>query len=236
MSIPGYVRGVIVTPAPIETAPNRHVLSNHYTPTSLFDLQGWSDLSLPHALGIPLKGIGLGDQEIFPARNREAECLTLLVDPKDPGFGFADRTTVGSLLVCRKDGTPFNCQQMDVLQAYSAHRLHEVFDAPQRKERGEVVDAEEIAGRLLTPEAFVEYFEEYKKEMVKTDASWAKVKCPVQLPAKYGVEVCGACGGKEGKEGAVLLQCAKCKGQKYCSKECQKEDWKRHKSGCVASK
>ena len=48
---------------------------------------------------------------------------------------------------------------------------------------------------------------------------------------EYGTDVCGGCGANEGKEGA-LLQCGKCKAQRYCSLECQRKYWKVHKRSC----
>jgi len=39
---------------------------------------------------------------------------------------------------------------------------------------------------------------------------------------------CGLC-GKEASENCKLQECARCKKIKYCSKECQVKDWKRHK-------
>jgi hypothetical protein len=42
-----------------------------------------------------------------------------------------------------------------------------------------------------------------------------------------GCHVCGSCVG--------LKMCAKCKQVYYCSRECQRSDWRRHKAGeCVA--
>lgn len=55
---------------------------------------------------------------------------------------------------------------------------------------------------------------------------------------EQGKDVCGGCGAKE-KEGGVgggaLLQCAKCRNQRYCSKACQKLHWKAHKRVCKSS-
>ena len=44
----------------------------------------------------------------------------------------------------------------------------------------------------------------------------------------YGV--CGGCGAADGKGKA--LACGGCKDRKYCSKFCQKQDWKRHRVLC----
>jgi hypothetical protein len=48
---------------------------------------------------------------------------------------------------------------------------------------------------------------------------------------------CNACGSdkKKGSGGTsvALLTCTRCKLAKYCSKECQKADWKEHKAVCV---
>lgn len=50
----------------------------------------------------------------------------------------------------------------------------------------------------------------------------------------YGDDQCGWCGVKEGPEGKVLMQCVRCKGRRYCGKDCQKKDWPEHKAGCKA--
>ena len=34
-------------------------------------------------------------------------------------------------------------------------------------------------------------------------------------------------------DGKKLKNCAKCKGIMYCSRECQKQDWKHHKKDCA---
>lgn len=45
-------------------------------------------------------------------------------------------------------------------------------------------------------------------------------------------ERCRNCGEMKAKDGGDLKRCTRCMKAKYCSGECQKQDWKRHKSGC----
>ncbi|KAI6104717.1 hypothetical protein EV401DRAFT_642340 [Pisolithus croceorrhizus] len=65
---------------------------------------------------------------------------------------------------------------------------------------------------------------------------------PVSYMEKVGVNIddpiepaptsgCVACG----KGGGQLSTCSRCKKAKYCSKDCQVEDWKVHKKNCVAT-
>lgn len=44
---------------------------------------------------------------------------------------------------------------------------------------------------------------------------------------------CGKC-GKKGEGGKALLKCAHCHKVAYCSKDCQRLDWKNHKRTCAA--
>ena len=57
-----------------------------------------------------------------------------------------------------------------------------------------------------------------------------------QLSSGEGVtraaEACRNCGKKQGKGGEALKKCAKCLGVRYCSAECQKKDWKKHRMEC----
>jgi hypothetical protein len=43
---------------------------------------------------------------------------------------------------------------------------------------------------------------------------------------------CAACGKVEREDGKALLQCARCKNERYCSTDCQKKRWKVHKESC----
>ncbi|KAK3669775.1 hypothetical protein LTR78_010348 [Recurvomyces mirabilis] len=52
---------------------------------------------------------------------------------------------------------------------------------------------------------------------------------------EYGSDFCDGCGSRPGTDCMALMACAKCKAQKYCSQECQKKHWKKHKVSCKAS-
>jgi hypothetical protein len=45
-------------------------------------------------------------------------------------------------------------------------------------------------------------------------------------------EGCAACGKDKREGGKMLLMCARCREEKYCSTECQKKMWKKHKGEC----
>jgi hypothetical protein len=50
--------------------------------------------------------------------------------------------------------------------------------------------------------------------------------------SKGGGEACGSCGGRV----ATMLRCSACRNTDYCSADCQKRDWMRHKVACGAMK
>lgn len=46
---------------------------------------------------------------------------------------------------------------------------------------------------------------------------------------------CAGCGNETKPDGTALLVCARCKTERYCSTDCQKKRWKKHKGTCVAA-
>ncbi|KAK8125801.1 uncharacterized protein PG998_001560 [Apiospora kogelbergensis] len=46
-------------------------------------------------------------------------------------------------------------------------------------------------------------------------------------------EKCRGCGKTRKADGGKLMQCSRCKEVAYCSKECQKADWKKHRQECT---
>lgn len=61
----------------------------------------------------------------------------------------------------------------------------------------------------------------------RSSPSTAEVK--ITIPKAIG---CFKCGAVTTKAGNSLLKCAKCKTAQYCSPDCQKKDWKKHKQAC----
>lgn len=53
---------------------------------------------------------------------------------------------------------------------------------------------------------------------------------PVHLPVVKSLGMCKTCL----KENVKLLHCGRCKSVFYCSKDCQKKDWKSHRAVCTA--
>src|SRR5690242_6727685 len=49
-------------------------------------------------------------------------------------------------------------------------------------------------------------------------------------------DVCAECSAGHGHDSTALLQCARCKGRKYCSSDCQKKHWSIHKKVCRSEK
>lgn len=48
--------------------------------------------------------------------------------------------------------------------------------------------------------------------------------------------ICFVCGESKTKDGKALLKCGNCGFARYCSKECQKKAWKKHKTFCNFTK
>ncbi|XP_062588474.1 uncharacterized protein LOC134250137 [Saccostrea cucullata] len=72
-----------------------------------------------------------------------------------------------------------------------------------------------------------DYLQEVEKGDQK-DAVFSKEKTTAEDNGHKSLNVCTVCGKK-----GTMKVCQRCKVQKYCSPECQKTDWKKHKLNCT---
>ena len=90
----------------------------------------------------------------------------------------------------------------------------------------------------LNPKVFKPFFKAYRAEQaIKYKGfGWERIECPVEL----ATVACEGCGVDEtcAADGTTcnLRKCAKCLEVRYCSRECQKSDWKSHRPFCKAAK
>ncbi|KAK4541986.1 hypothetical protein LTR36_007186 [Oleoguttula mirabilis] len=211
-------------------------------------------IPLAHSLGIPLRlacMANIATSVNVPNYNENyvTSLLGVVVDPEDARFGeyvperFV-KTREGSVMLFRSDGKDFGQEQAEALLAYCGAELEMVYDViPKMRAAG--IDAKAVAkgvaAKALTPAAYTKFWEAYRGEKLKADMDWEGLECPAVVQggqAEQGggsEDVCGACTAEEGKGGSPLLQCGRCKTQRYCSKECQRKDWRAHKVGCAAT-
>lgn len=80
---------------------------------------------------------------------------------------------------------------------------------------------------LRDPSQHSEHFEDHALML----ALIMHILDPVSNPLDYISKeefVCNVCGSKEN-----LQLCTQCKSEVYCSRACQRQDWKRHKAACL---
>ena len=83
----------------------------------------------------------------------------------------------------------------------------------------------------MTPEAFHTFCQESISWRIIDLPPWIDASSPVTKTYPNIAPACGSCYTK-GETGNPLKACAKCMVRYYCSKECQKIDWKEHKHSC----
>ena len=201
---------------------------------------------------IPLgDAIGISSLRVFsytendatpPEVNELMEKLDVVVDPSCANFGertgLLDGMRGGDVVLYKGDGQDLEGQAVEAMLGYCDEELGGLYAIGQKKDDGQKVENKEAreVGEKLTPTAFGAFFEKFRRRRIKikaNDRDWKDAVNPVTIQRKYDFDVCGGCGvGRE--PGEELMQCGKCKKQKYCSAECQKKDWKEHKIFCRA--
>ncbi|KAF2825920.1 hypothetical protein CC86DRAFT_382891 [Ophiobolus disseminans] len=138
-------------------------------------------------------------------------------------------------------------------QAEFAQMLFDAGGSVNQKNRFSATTASEIAQVDFTTDTkknvqMMEWYVEHGGDVEGKDSDGMNVKMLVEMMRKRvpGMEQvvkkgkgprkegeCANCGRKPSEK--VFSACARCRGVRYCSQECQKVDWKSHKKSCKAA-
>ncbi|KAK4503161.1 hypothetical protein PRZ48_006589 [Zasmidium cellare] len=95
----------------------------------------------------------------------------------------------------------------------------------------------QIAKQRPTPEQIAEYMETLSFDgYSKKTSTPSTTSTPTAKKQDWPNDVCGGCGAKKRHDGEELDNCSKCLKRKYCSRKCQKDDWKAHKLVCTVAR
>ncbi|KAF2167460.1 hypothetical protein M409DRAFT_54058 [Zasmidium cellare ATCC 36951] len=223
-----YVRGVeLGTATHLEPV----VVSAHS-----FNNDNWISSDVSWRMGMLLKIKKATSNNLPPGHNTYSRVVNALfanADTSSDDFGkYMAPPLFGAAVVVRENGKDLG-KDIEILlqlvgkyicgllQSYGEH-----FKESTRKD----VD------RFFEPRLFGTYWRLFSMQNAAkaTDPSekayWTALRAPIPSPNKK--EACAKCGTK-GSDTNKLLKCGACKAAEYCSKECQKEDWKDHKKYCV---
>lgn len=104
-------------------------------------------------------------------------------------------------------------------------------DASETLSRGtfpNVADSRALVARILS-DFLLPLFESSGYTIASVGNTGARI-ASLQTWLEQMRATCGSCGAALSKTPA---SCGRCKQVRYCGKECQTNDWKRHKAGCV---
>lgn len=164
--------------------------------------------------------------------NQLMNYLHLRIDTQDPSlFGLPDPSFdgtawTGSARVTRQDLGPLHVKHIEILNEFT-RKIKEVMCFQQNKHTFEDPRFNIAQTQYcFTPNIFAQFCVKYRKEKMEAgEQGWENVECPV-------IKVCGSCMAARRPDARQLLVCSRCKYRQYCSKECQKRDWKRHTTTC----
>lgn len=185
-------------------------------------------------LGVPLKVVACSaknTQNGFTGFNYAVQCLFISPEIGSPNFASMTRGPLsGPALIAHCDHVHFDSDRtFNVLVAYinDFFAAHAISTLPEGREKEAV---KHKVTMKMSKEAFHAHFEEFMRlETFRGKGKdWKGVKSPVLIRHPHVQSACGLCG----KTGGELSACGKCKVRFYCSRECQKEDWKVHKRAC----
>lgn len=158
-------------------------------------------------------------------RNDTLAALTLGTSPGSLCFGISDHVVLGGVAFTFADGSDKSASKavLEPLEAFIADHMARLRSAGPDG----IVEARE-AHEQFNAQTFKAYFKRYRADMASRypDKGWQKIKCPAVTPVE-NCETCGAAGADQ-----VMQVCGRCRGVRYCGRECQAADWRTHKPFC----
>lgn len=203
----------------------------------------WRELPLLSKLGVhntqyakpDPKDKGHFIPDIVDTRNITLEIFATDYDPASPTFGVPGYAARGQVVLRRSgQNSAFTITKSTIepMELFLEDRLAAIKAAlPDQT-------AASLQYAKINPKAFKQYFKAYRAENASKykGLGWEKTECPVELVTA----ACEGCGVDEicAANGTAtnLRKCAKCLEVRYCSRECQKSDWKSHRPFCKSAK
>lgn len=191
--------------------------------------------ALTRLLGFPLMVHPIGSifQPVDNLYNQRAHLLFLEVDVNKKSFGtFATPPVMGNITVERCDGKSLKSPQLYSLIGFIDSQIGGVIrdwnTASTQRKHG----LKAYLWSMLRPRTFYQFFEDQRG--MPGFEMWEGVENPVQITEEERKKpICSACFVMGRPDGKPLLKCGACGKVAYCSKECQKSDWKQgHKLVC----
>ncbi|KXT07802.1 hypothetical protein AC579_10180 [Pseudocercospora musae] len=200
----------------------------------MFNEPGWMLSRASEMLGFPLQlrcartpDRSLSIQESIRRQNSLACYLTLYLDTPDPTK--LGRASAGGgdmhdeVVLVRQDGGPLQLQHIDVLCAFATSHT-DIMHYQLRYFPDKAAEAQRVWAQY-TPQAFARCLENERRDPHEDIGSLEGIESPI-------LQFCGRCCEERQDDGSPLLVCAVCRRRRYCSKECQRNDYRRHKWFC----
>jgi hypothetical protein len=205
---------------------------------SVLSLPGWRPSPISAQLGVPLKALRRSPTTTSPTGFNICAQL-LYIDPDTTSSSFAKFSLApitGPVVVVHCDGVQLLGEVVVVaLTKYINAQVGMYSDKVIELAEGDEKErAKQQLALKLSKEAFHAHFVERRRVEIAAGRSlfWRDIKSPVLLKYPQVAAACGGC-GTLGSTSVSLSVCGGCRIRYFCSRECQRKDWKTHKRACA---
>ncbi|KAK4624909.1 uncharacterized protein CLAFUR5_05683 [Fulvia fulva] len=187
----------------------------------------WVISPISKQLGLPVK-VAIYSSEDAQQENETARLLFLDAEIGSPSFALSTcDPCMGPVIVLRCDGQDIDATTRLTLTGKTQEYIHDVRDRFDDLKSGEQTIEEFYAHARarFTRESAAKLY----RDLMDGIAGYLN---PFKAITAGGIRFCAGCGAIKATSGRALLVCGRCGVGRYCSRECQKQEWQVHKSGC----